>query len=212
MGNSASGDIITITGDLGAGKSLLSKVLLKEFNAEYYSTGAAQRQIAQEMAISTLELNQLAEKEKWVDEKIDSVFKDLAKTETNLVVDSRMAWFFLPTSFKIRLEVHEDIAAQRIIEDKTRNGESYKSLEDTKTGLIKRKSSECERFKTYYGVDIADHENYNLVIDTSGAQPEDIAKIAVRAAKDFFENPVNASRAIWCTDTQGHLVQVSGKG
>lgn len=197
--------IITLTGDLGAGKSLLSKALMSAFEAEYYSTGAAQRHLAEEMGISTLELNKLAEKEKWVDEKIDSIFKTLGSRNKNLIVDSRMAWHFLPQSFKIRLEVDSDIAAKRVSEDTTRRGEAYTDLAQTKEGILKRKQSESARFKEYYNVDLGAHDNYDLVIDTTHAAPEKIAAIAIQNAWAFFDN--ETPHRNWVSDQSGNVVK-----
>lgn len=49
--------IITISGDIGSGKSTTGKLLAKKLDYKYLSTGAIQRQIAEEMGMTTLELN-----------------------------------------------------------------------------------------------------------------------------------------------------------
>ena len=200
--------IITISGDLGAGKSSLATALIKNFEAAYYSTGAVQRQIAEEMGMTTLELNKIAETEAWVDEKIDGVFKSLSESPTNLVIDSRMAWHFLPDSFKIRLEVDIDTAAQRVNGDKNRHNETYESLENTKSGLVARRDSEYERFQTYYGVNIRDHKNYDLVIDTSQATPISIAQLAAEQARNFFNGKTTIRN--WSGNAKGYLVSQDG--
>ena len=62
---------ITITGNLGSGKSTICKILNKKYDFEIYSTGKVQRQLAQEMGMTTLELNQLMRKETKYDHMID---------------------------------------------------------------------------------------------------------------------------------------------
>ena len=37
---------ISLAGDLGSGKSTVSKILIESLNAEYYSTGAIVRSVA----------------------------------------------------------------------------------------------------------------------------------------------------------------------
>ena len=59
--------IITISGDLGGGKSVLANALVDYWGAEAYSTGTIQRKMAAERGISTLELNKLAETDKTID-------------------------------------------------------------------------------------------------------------------------------------------------
>ena len=178
--------IITLTGDLGAGKSLVAKKLQNVFDADYYSTGEAQRKIAGEMGITTLDLNRLAETEKWVDEKIDSIFKDLKNYPNNLIVDSRMAWHFLPNSFKIRLEVNPGIGAERIAGDTSRIGETYNSTEETIQAIIDRQKSEQLRFMKYYDVDVCNPDNFDILIDTSFAGPETVKSKVLEAAESYY--------------------------
>ncbi|MAS87554.1 MAG: hypothetical protein CMH30_06220 [Micavibrio sp.] len=176
--------IVTLTGDLGSGKSSLSKLLCASLKAEYYSTGFAQRAIADKMGISTLELNKLADTDSSIDDKIDGVFKDLAQTKTNLVVDSRMAWHFLPRSFKIRLKVNPFIAAERVMKDDKRQSEAYDSVEQAVDMIEQRKKSERERFLRYYNVDIYDDSNYDLIIDTSGKTMDQVFKKVLAAIEE----------------------------
>lgn len=166
--------IITISGDVGGGKSVLADRLVRRFDADRYSTGTVQRNIAKRMGITTLELNQLAETDKSIDDQIDGVFKALAKTRKNLVVDSRMAWHFLPMSFKIKLEVAPEIAAQRISKDNTRVGEGDISAAVILKSILDRRVSETERFKRYYDADISAKENYDLVVNSFAATPDAI--------------------------------------
>jgi cytidylate kinase len=69
--------IISITGDLGSGKSTVSDLLLKSLNYEYIYTGKIQREIARRYNMTTLELNQYSETHPEIDEEIDSTFKSL---------------------------------------------------------------------------------------------------------------------------------------
>ena len=69
--------IISITGDLGSGKSTVSKILKERLNYEYIYTGKIQREIADKYKMTTLELNKYAETHPEIDEQIDAVFKSL---------------------------------------------------------------------------------------------------------------------------------------
>lgn len=173
--------IVTISGDLGSGKSILTDALCNHWKAERYSTGTVQRQLAADMGISTLELNRLAETDKTIDDKIDGVFASLSQTGKNLIVDSRMAWHFIPDAFKIKLEVNPIVAAERIIADKGRSSENYLDFNATLQGLKDRKASERERFLNYYNADIENHDNYDLVIETTDVTPESICLITNEA-------------------------------
>ena len=62
---------ITITGNLGSGKSTVGKLLSEKYGFEIYSTGKVQRELAKQMNLSTLELNQLMMSDRKYDHMID---------------------------------------------------------------------------------------------------------------------------------------------
>jgi cytidylate kinase len=141
--------------------------------------------MAEERGITTLELNKLAEIDKSIDDEIDGNFAALAKTDKNLVVDSRMAWHFIPDSFKIKLEVNPVLAAERII-SADRDNESYGDFDKTLQALKDRKTSERDRFKKYYNVDIEDQDNYDLIIETTDVTPQAIKIVTNDAIRDWL--------------------------
>ena len=167
---------ISITGDLGSGKSLIGKLLAKETGYKFYSTGSIQREIAAQQGMTTLELNKLSENNFRFDREIDDFTRKLSESSQPFIIDSRMAWYFVPNSFKIYLKVDVDIAAKRIFTDKSRRNEKYPDLESAKKDIIRRKKSELFRFKKYYQVECENMEHYDLVIDTSYSTPGEIVE------------------------------------
>ena len=87
--------IITITGHLGSGKSTVAKMLAEKLGWQYYSTGMAQRLIAQRRGVSTTELMQLAVTDSSIDAEIDGVYQNPPWGQNPCVVDSRLAFHFL---------------------------------------------------------------------------------------------------------------------
>ncbi|MCF8075790.1 MAG: AAA family ATPase [Desulfotignum sp.] len=166
---------ISIAGDLGSGKSTVAKILAEKLNCEQYSTGSIQREIAKKMNMSTMDLNESMKHDKSIDAKIDEFNKSLNKSRKSFVIDSRMAWFFIPESFKVFLQIDPDIAATRVLRDNIRESEVYDNIEEAKKELALRKKIENERFRNLYNVDCSDMDNYNIVIDTSCSNPETIA-------------------------------------
>jgi AAA domain len=102
---------LAVSGELGSGKSSVSALVAEQLDARRVSTGEAQRQIAAARGITTLELNRLSEDDPSVDDEIDSVFRSLAQSPDSLVVDSRLAWHFLPAAFKVHLVVDPEVGA-----------------------------------------------------------------------------------------------------
>lgn len=178
--------IISLSGMLGSGKSTVGKMLANQLGYTFYSTGNAQRKIAQARGVTTLELNQLSMTDMSIDKEIDGVFKTLVQENENFVVDSRLAFFFIPSSFKVKLNIETKIAAERIFNDKTRTNErAYSSIDDAERDLIERRSLEVERFKKLYHVDIDNEANFDLIIDTTDKTPEQICEKILKYFQKF---------------------------
>jgi len=171
---------ISIAGDLGSGKSLIGKMLAEKTGFKFYSTGGIQRKIASRHGITTLELNKRSETTREYDDEIDTFTRKLSMSDKSFFIDSRMAWYFIPNSFKIYLQVNIDIAAERIFRDKYRKNEKYPTFESAKKDIIHRRKSEHYRFLKYYKVDCKDVNNYDLVIDTSFSTPEEIVNLILK--------------------------------
>ena len=175
------GTKITITGDLGSGKSAVSKILCDLTGFQYVSTGRIQRQLALEMGIDTLEMNRLADTDPSIDQKIDGIFAGLGKDPGSYVVDSRMAWFFLPDSLKVYLQTDINVAVDRILSDPNRNSEQYQNREEAIRKITARKQSENERFLAKYGADCRNLNNFDLVVDTTRRVPDEVAALIIKA-------------------------------
>jgi cytidylate kinase len=168
--------IISITGDLGSGKSTVSSILCERLRYDYIYTGEIQRRIAAKYSMTTTELNKYSETHPEIDREIDSTFKSLNDSE-NLVVDSRLAWFFIPASFKVFLKTNLLVSAERIAGDTKRKSESYASKEEAAYHIIARKTSENRRYNDLYGADCSDLNNFDLIVDTSFIEPEKVAEV-----------------------------------
>jgi cytidylate kinase len=172
--------IITITGDLASGKSLVAKRICSLLNADYFSTGQIQREIAAKYGMTTLELNKFSETHPEIDEEIDNRVKTLANDERKRVVDSRMAWHFLPDSFKVFLSTNIVCAAERVMADTERSNEPvYADRNDAMLKLQERKRSENKRYLELYDADCSCLSNFDLVVDTTYSVPEDTIKVII---------------------------------
>lgn len=166
--------IITISGDIGGGKSAVARCLEKILGYAVIGTGSIQREIAKSRGMTTLELNQLSITDPSIDEEIDGFVINLGKTREQVIVDSRLAWNFIPDSFKAFLIVDPWVGAQRVFGD-ARAEEQNPSLKKTLDNNRQRQQLEKERFKRLYNVNFKDFRNYDAVIDTSYSPPEAIA-------------------------------------
>jgi CMP/dCMP kinase len=185
--------IITITGDLASGKSLIARRIAAELGAVYFSTGFIQREIAAKFGMTTLELNKYAESHPEIDQEIDDRVRMLGSRDEDLVVDSRMAWHFLPDSFKVFLTTNLMRAAERVIADTERSNEPiYKDLQDAMLKLQERKRSENKRYLVLYNADCAKLSNFDLVIDTTYSVPDDTLRSIIFGFKAWLlKSPVH---------------------
>lgn len=180
---------ITLTGNLGSGKSTLSKILESQYGYEIFSTGKVIRQIASEHGVSVLEMNKLMEKDHKYDHEIDNTTARISREnpDKNILFDSRLAWNFVEKSFKVFLTVSLDVAATRVNADSTRGGvENYESLEEAKKKLKERAEAEDKRYKDIYGIEYFNMSNYNLILDSTDCAPEILAQILKEEA-DAYE-------------------------
>jgi cytidylate kinase len=176
---------ITIAGDIGSGKSTVAKRLAEPAGVEPLSTGGIQRQLAQKRGVSVLDLNRLAENDGSIDREIDGYLMSLP--QDNLVVESRMAWHFVPSTLKVYLYISDQAAARRIV-GAQRSDEGYQTIEEAMQPILDRRKSEILRFKKYYAVDIDDLRNYDLVVDTTFASIDDVVA-QVTKPHDLDEKP-----------------------
>ncbi len=182
--------IITLSGDIGSGKSSVATALKQLTQFEIIGTGAIQRAIATQRGLTTLELNKISQTDRSIDDEIDSYVINLGQTQDKLILDSRLAWHFIPDAFKVFLAVDPLVGAQRVF-NAARNDEKNPSLEITLENNFKRQEFEDERFKQLYNIEFRNHTNYDLVIDTSKNAPEIIAQ----SIKDTFEAWLNKNNA-----------------
>ena len=176
---------ITIAGDLGSGKSTVANHLINNINYRIESAGLIFRRLAEEHGMTAKEFNQFIESNPKYDNMVDDAIKEMGEKEENIIFDSRLAWFFVPKSFKIYMYVDVDVATERIFNDKDRISESYSDIATAKKEIIERRQSEVLRYKTFYNADINNYKNYDFIIDTSHATKEEVNDLVLDSFNAF---------------------------
>lgn len=177
---------IAISGDLGSGKSTISKLLQQKLSFNLYSMGEAWRNLAAKYNMTILELNKYSETHP-LDEEMDQAMAAQADAYQNIIFDSRLAWHFIPNSFKIHLTVDPMIAATRIFNDHRGEAEGYADVTEAYEKINQRRISENNRYIHKYGLDCSQYEHYNLIVDTSHAPPESIAATIIAKFNDWAQ-------------------------
>ena len=182
-------NVLVLSGDLGSGKSTVAKILAPKMNAKIYSTGQIMRNMAEKKGIPFVEFSKYAETHHEIDHEIDQATIDLcADTRENLLIDSRMAWHFVPDSFSVYMMVCNTEAAKRIMAAQ-RPEERYSSLQEATKKITDRRRSEKMRYSELYGVKLDDLNNYDYVIDTTALTPEVVAEKILAAFEQYRIDP-----------------------
>ena len=170
--------IITISGLHGTGKSTVGKLVAKALGLDYYSTGQAFRDLAKEMEMNLQEFSRYVEEHPNIDKQLDKKIIKIAE-KNNILIDSQLSGHILRNvaDFKIHLTCSLETRVRRITD---RDQSSYE--QKMKETLI-RESSELERFKKLYDINLDDLEEiklfHDLVIDTEGLSIDEIVELIV---------------------------------
>jgi cytidylate kinase len=185
-------EIITICGGLGSGKSSTAKKVAEILGFQHFSSGDFFRQAGLELGLSINEINKRAETDPKIDEITDQKLRDMRDRE-KIVIDSRTAYHWIPESFKVYLDLPQEIAKVRILnsikEDALRKqSEQVSSLEEVYEKMKERFESEQKRYWSLYKINNADKSNFDLIIDTNKNNLEQVVDIIVTEYKKWKEN------------------------
>ena len=202
--------IITISGEPASGKSTVVAALKEKYEKLGYKVKI--ESIGHSWRDATLEIyNKIRPEvqnptidEKHADPEFESFRKEIdleldrrvekrgeeinSKIRPNevFIFDSRLAWKNIPSSYAVRLTVDEIIAGNRVYEDPERGSEDkYPSREAAIRATALRKQEEIKRYKKRYQVDLSDPQNYDLIVDTSYSNIQELADIIIEGEERY---------------------------
>lgn len=174
--------IVSIAGRPGSGKSTVARALAARLGLDHVSAGDFMREMAVEHGVSVLEFGAIAEQDPEIDRAIDGRSRTMGESADDFIIDARLAWYFIPHSIKVFLDVSLEVAAVRIFGDHRGSETENVDLVATMRNIERRAASESKRYDDYYGIDYLDPSNYDLVIDTSALDVDEV----VEAIADFL--------------------------
>lgn len=175
--------IITIAGRPGSGKSTTAKAVARMLGYEHFSSGDLFREMVHSLGFDLATGILHAEQNSQIDLAVDQKLRDLGESSEKLVIDSRMAWHWMPSSFRVFLDLESVVAAQRIINQMDDERRRVENISDDPAiyaaQLDERLASEARRYSTLYGVNPYVPDHYDLVIDTKNTSPDETAQLIV---------------------------------
>ena len=172
--------IITLSGKPGSGKSTTADKVAELLGYSRYSAGDLVRKIIKKHHMTLADFNNRAASDHSIDDEIDEELRKL-RNDKDLVVDSRLGFYWIPESFKVYLNLNIDVATARIYKDAKSNAKRSAgagragSIAEVQNQVRSRLQNEQQRFKAIYGVDPYDTKHFDLVIDTSRHSPQTVA-------------------------------------
>ncbi len=175
--------IVTIAGLPGSGKSSTAVKVAQALGYEHFSSGDLFRKMAAERALTVEGINLAAEKQQELDREVDELLKQFGKGKENLVIDSRMAFHWIPDSFKVLLELDPKTAAERTfahIQKEGRKSQDAATVDEVYANTLKRMESERKRYRDLYQVDYTDKDQFDLVINTAHYDLDAVTDIVLK--------------------------------
>lgn len=180
--------IITITGMPCSGKTSIVNYLKENYGFKVISVSKIFREEAERKGLDVVEMNKVLDTGgiTQLDREMDELSVKLGKENDGqrVIFDSRLAWHFVPRSFKVFLKLRPEVMIERL-KNSDRN-EKEKNAGTTDNGLLERFEIENKRFANMYNVNIKDESNYDFVLDNSDMSIEEGAEIIYKKYLDFI--------------------------
>lgn len=178
---------ITVFGFEGTGKSSTSNLLSRKLGYIFKSSGNMMREIAIERGFESLEelnthrLTQLHEHNNFsIDKDLDLYIEKFGKENDNFVFESRLAWYLIPDSFKIKLFCSEDVRAERVA------SRDNISVSEARENNARRQLENTEIYKTAYGLkEYPPVDNlFDVIVDTGKMPLNQVVEYLHRTLQD----------------------------
>lgn len=187
--------IITISGKPGSGKSSTADKVAELLNYTRHSSGDIVRTLLSKSGMTLEEYNNKAETDHNLDDMVDEKLRAL-RNKKDIVVDSRLGFYWIPESFKVYLDLDLELATARIFKDTVSNsmrrseGDHSTSLSTVSKQVRERMLNEQSRFRSMYGVDPYNSTNFDLIIDTSRQNPQSVAIAVFDYYREWLDSEV----------------------
>ncbi len=191
METKAKKHIIILGGYPGSGKSTLRGILSERLGYKKFSTGDFMRSLAIERGMTLEAFNEVVATTKAFDEQTDAELLRIEREEDNYVVDSHLAFHFVPSGFSVFLDISLETAAHRIFGDKDsliriQSGDTMETLEEAFERTKKRIDNHEDRYMRHYGITPYDKSQYDFVLNAETETQVELADHIINAYEKWL--------------------------
>jgi len=170
--------IVTVSGEIGAGKSTVARQLANALGLRYLSAGEALRGEARRRGMSLAALGRLAEQDPAIDKALDEMQVAAARAG-DILVDSRLSGWLVGGDLRIWLRAPLEVRVGRVA---ARDGVD---LETALREVQAREACEHRRYREIYQIDLSDLSPYHVIVDTGMWSADDIVDALLQLARKF---------------------------
>jgi cytidylate kinase len=168
---------IAVSGKSGCGNTTISRMVAEKLGLRFINFTF--RALAEERGISLKEVLEKAAGDDFWDREVDSRQVKLAREGGGCVLGSRLAiWMLGEADLKVYLRALPATRALRIV--RREGGE----LAEVAAFTDERDRQDRERYLRIYSIDNDAYDFADLVIDTDALDPDEIADLIIKAARD----------------------------
>ena len=170
--------IVTVSGEIGAGKSTVARSLAQALGLRYLSAGEIFREEARARGLSVEALSQVAEQDTTIDRKLDAMQVEAARGG-RILIESRLSGWLIDADLRIWLRAALPVRAARVAR---RDG---RLPEEASRDIEAREASERRRYRETYQIDVTDLSRYHVVLDTGTWSAEEIVEALLALTRRF---------------------------
>ncbi|MCX8197143.1 MAG: cytidylate kinase family protein [Candidatus Micrarchaeota archaeon] len=170
---------ICISGLSGSGKNTIGSLVASKLGLRLVNPTF--KTLAQKAKMSLLEFHQKAEKDHSIDKKFDEELIQQASKGDCVITTWLGPWMIKDADLRVWLHAPFVVRSERLAK---RDG---LSLQEAQNHIAQRDESNRQRYLKLYKIDIFDHSNFDIVLNTERLSPQQAADIisAAAVAKGF---------------------------
>jgi CMP/dCMP kinase len=180
---------ITVSGEIGSGKSTFAKHLAIDLNIERLYIGLLNREEAARRGMTVDAFSKLLETNDAFDRAVDALQTQKSRERERGIFEGRTAFYFVENpTVKLFFTIDPRISAERVLQDENNpNRDKYHSVEEVLEANVGRRAAENKRYQAYYGLDVYDPNHFDVVVDTSHLTIEEVYVTTVEKIAKFLQ-------------------------